>query len=123
MWAIEPTDCYVKKMRRLRKRPSGTEIAEALEANLLKYAAALEAGLDPMHIRGGFIHPEKHHGLVALDTKGYERKLPESRMYVYADKEAEVLHIITVGPKKDQRRDLRESRKYVDTLRGERSDG
>lgn len=121
MWTVQPEDQYARRYREFETRHAGVLLA--LLNNLDTYHRALSDGQQPMNIRAGFLHPEKHHGLAAVDTKGAATKQPAARLYFYPDTETHVLHLLCIGFKKTQKKDLRACRRLVDRIRGGRSDG
>ncbi|MEW6755673.1 MAG: hypothetical protein AB1505_32550 [Candidatus Latescibacterota bacterium] len=115
MWRLVVADACQQRLDQLKRK--NDQVVVALFSNLDDYLRALNGGLQPMQVKLGCLHPEKHHGLVAIDTKGAATKLPETRLYVYPDVETRTLHLITLGGKNTQQKDLKVSRKYVDCLR------
>jgi len=114
MWTIERSDDYERRHRWYeKKRPR--ELLAVL-SNLDTYFETLAAGVKPLQIKAGFIHPEPL-GVVAIDQKGGGRNLAETRLYVYADIDRQVLHVITLGDKNSQRDDLAACRRFVTNLR------
>jgi len=121
MWEIEPSDEYLKKLKRFSKKHPA--VLDALRFNADRYHKILCAGVNPMHITRGFVHPEGYHGLVAVDTRGGPQKTAAARLYLYPDTETQVLHFITMGFKNTQPNDLKVARRYVDEVRGGESHG
>ena len=121
MWDIEPADLYERKIRSFQRRHGA--ILNALHQNAEKYHQALSAGVAPMQIKGGFIHPENYHGLVTVDTSGAPTKQRAARLYLYPDTTEKVLHFITIGFKDTQSEDIKMAKQYVDQVRGGENHG
>lgn len=115
MWSLEPEEHFVRRFERYRKKHPGE--AEAVLNNLDTYLTLLNSGLHPNQVRVGFIHQERYHGLIAIDQKGASPKPRQTRLYVFADVGAQVIHLVTVGDKNSQKQDHAYCRKYIDTLR------
>ena len=66
----------------------------------------------------GYIHDEGK-GVRAIDQRGGAKgKLRQTRLYVYPDVDAKVLHqIITIGDKSSQREDIKLSADFVVQLK------
>ena len=79
---------------------------------------ALKAGVKPEHIQAGFIHREPH-GVVAIDQKGAKGRPRQTRLYIYADEPRQTIHLITIGDKNSQKRDIADCRKFISNLRKE----
>lgn len=84
--------------------------------NLGTYFAALQHGVKPLQIRYGFMHTEPL-GVIAIDQRGGGANLAQTRLYVYADADERVLHLITLGDKRSQKEDIKTCRSYVLELR------
>ena len=89
--------------------------------NLQSYLQSLSASPTSLNVKHGFIHPEPS-GIKAIDQKGGEGSLMETRLYVYPEDEAQVLHVLSIGTKQDQGRDIQECIEYVKSLRKMRED-
>lgn len=90
--------------------------------NLDTYFKSLQQGIKPLQIKHGFLHRETS-GSVAIDQKGGGPNLAQTRLYVYADVENSVLHVITIGDKRSQKDDNRLVKKFVEELKGSQKDG
>lgn len=114
MWQLEPTDDYERQFRWYeKKRPRELE---AVLRNLQTYLEALRAGNKPMQIKYGFVHVEPI-GVFAIDQKGGGGKLAQTRLYVYPDIDAEILHLLTIGGKGlEQRNDIQLCKDFVAQL-------
>jgi hypothetical protein len=118
MWKLELTDEYERRHKRYAKNHP-RELQAVLD-NLDTYFKSLEAGVNPLQIKHGFLHNEPL-GVVAIDQKGGGKNLAQTRLYVYPDTETEVLHVITLGDKRSQKKeDIPTCRVFVNSLRKER---
>src|SRR5438128_2625541 len=103
VWDFEPTDEYGRRMKRLGKdRPR--ELKAVLD-NLDTLQKALREENNPQRLPFGFIHIEPR-GVVAIDQKGGGKDLAQTRLYVYLDRDTETIHLITLGDKQSQKRDI-----------------
>jgi hypothetical protein len=113
MFRLFPTQSYERDLKRYAKnRPA--ELKAVLD-NLDKYLQSLQAGVKPLQIKAGFIHPEPQ-GVIAIDQKGGGKNLAQTRLYVFPDVEAEVLYLIVLGDKNSQKSDIQASREFVNEL-------
>jgi hypothetical protein len=119
MWKLAPTDEYERRHRRYVK-DHPRELQAVLD-NLDTYFKSLEDGVKPLQIRHGFMHNERL-GVVAIDQKGGEKGLAQTRLYVYPETETETLHVITLGDKRSQKADIATCRAFVTELREGRQD-
>lgn len=113
-WILETTDKYNRTYKRYEKK--NPKILKAVLANLDKYFHALEDHGSPQKITAGFIHKEQH-GVKAIDQRGGEEKLKETRLYIYPDTTKSTLHLITIGDKKTQSVDIKFCNKYVEKIK------
>jgi hypothetical protein len=110
MWEIEPTNLFLKLEGWYRKkRPA--ELAAVLR-NLDRYVNLLNAAPNARAVQAGFLHGEPS-GVVAVDQKGGGRNLAETRLYTFADDWAKVLHLILIGDKGSQAKDIQTCREFV----------
>lgn len=116
MWKIEITDDYKRSHKWFeKKRPR--ELKAVLD-NLDTFHKALTDGLMPQQIKMGCIHPEPH-GVLAIDQKGGGKSLSQTRLYIYPDIDTKILHIITLGDKGSQQKDIGLCNDFVARLRSE----
>ncbi|MGR3303066.1 MAG: hypothetical protein ACUZ8I_11255 [Candidatus Scalindua sp.] len=113
-WKLEITDKYERIFKRYEKKEP--KILKAILANLAKYVHALEDHVSPQKITAGFIHKEPC-GIKAIDQRGGEEKLKETRLYIYPDTTKSTLHLITIGDKKTQSVDIKFCNKYVKKIK------
>ena len=100
MWRTQPDDEYVKRVRKWPKKHRRELLA--VHNNLDTFLMALNQGAKLEQARFGFIHTEPR-GVLAIDQKGGGSSLKETRLYVYADTKAELVHLITLGDKNSAR--------------------
>ena len=72
----------------------------------------LNAAPNPRAIHAGFMHTEPG-GVIAIDQRGGGGNLRETRLYTYADSVNRTLHLLLIGDKATQRRDLSEVRRLL----------
>ncbi len=115
MWVQLPTDTFSKQLKKWPKKHS-RELA-AMLANLQTVLLALQCGATVESLTFGFVHREPG-GVLALDQEGGGAGLKQSRLYVYPHKPSQIFHLITLGDKSTQPRDIAYARAYVDGLKG-----
>lgn len=69
-----------------------------------------------MCVQAGYIHSEKK-GVIALDEKGGGGNLSATRLYLFAEDKTKTIHLITIGNKDDQSRDVKMCHAYVESLK------
>lgn len=115
-WFIEPTENYNRAHKYYEKKHPN-ELIAVLD-NLDKYFKILCNSVNPQFIVAGFIHDEPK-GVKALDQRGSGKgKLQQARLYIYADIDTKILHLITIGDKKSQHTDIKQSSDFVIKLKG-----
>ncbi len=114
MWLVQPSDVFARHQRQFDKRHR--EVLVALLANVQAYHEALDARVAPMNLKGGFIHPEGHRGLVAVDNTGAPARQRAARLYMFPDGRTRVLHPLAIGFKDSQESDLKRCRRLVDSI-------
>ena len=93
--------------------------------NLEKYVISLESANHPRLVPFGFLHDESK-GIRAVDQSGgvlasgeKRGKLDQTRLCTYAALESKVLHLLCLGSKATQAKDIRYAESVVDALRKE----
>lgn len=114
-WAIAYAGTAESKLKRFGKAHDREMVA--VLANLDRYLGALNDGTLPAHIEGSFIHPERG-GVIAVDESGPEKDLMATRLYFYL--RSHTLHVLNIGDKKSQQRDIQESVGLVKAIRRKR---
>jgi hypothetical protein len=113
-WSLQTTERWeTDKEWYVKKRPA--ELAAVLR-NLDRYMQMLEAAPNPMTVSGGFLHPESM-GILAVDQKGGGSNLQQTRLYVFAEPETRTLHLLTIGDKASQSKDIQFCQRTVKNLR------
>jgi hypothetical protein len=114
VWIIQKSEFFDSRFKRFQKKH--LEEAKAVSNNLDTYFNTLCLGVNPVNIQDGFVHHESD-GIKALDQKGGKGKMMQSRLYVFPEEEAKVLHVISIGTKSDQSGDISECRDYIKPLK------
>ena len=114
MWRLSLSEEFKRRLKQFGKKHPD-ELAAMLD-NLDTYLQTLQAGVNPMQIRHGFIHRETH-GAIAIDQKGAKGKPKQTRLYVYPDPTSQILYAITIGDKQSQRDDNSTCRELIVSLR------
>ncbi len=118
MWKVA-TEADYERSHRWYEKKRERELRAVL-VNLQKVLLTLEAGAKPANIQGGFIHREPQ-GVIAISQQGGGKNLQETRLYLYVCEETETVHLIVIGDKREQSRDLKLCKKVVDRVRSELS--
>ena len=113
-WDLRSSDLFDRRLKEHQKKHS--DETRAVLNNLDTYQRAVRAGADPRKRHAGFMHTEPM-GVVAIDQRGADRKLRETRLYVYPDADEQVIRLITIGDKNSQKVDIDLCREFVDRLR------
>ena len=120
-WQLEPTDQYLRDAKRYAKKQPAEYLA--VMENLEKFFVALGVAAHPKLVQFGFLHEEPK-GIRAIDQSGgvlasgkKRGKLEQTRLYTYADMESKVLHLLCMGSKTDQAKEIRYASSVVDSLR------
>jgi hypothetical protein len=115
VWEVVEEERFSTRLERfMKKRPTETD---GCLVGLNKYHQTLCDGVKPFQIKAGYIHPEPK-GIVAID-QGSGVGLTELRLYAFAFEPTRALHLITMGDKKSQSKDILEAERFVDKLRSE----
>ena len=115
-WQLEHTDKYLRDYAYFKKkRPD--ELVAVLD-NLDTYFKALSKLGNPLQVTAGFIHSEPD-GVIAVDQKGGGRRLRlrQTRLYVYPDTKAAIVHVLAIGDKTAQKSDIDACRGFVKKLK------
>ncbi len=120
-WQLESTEQFERDARRYSKKQPGEYLA--VMENLEKYLISLRESGHPRLLQFGFLHDEPK-GIRAVDQSGgalasggKRRKLSQTRLYTYAALESKVLHLLCLGSKTTQAKDIRYAESVVDALR------
>jgi polyhydroxyalkanoate synthesis regulator phasin len=114
MWSLQHSTEFARRLKTFEKKQPRE--LQAMLDNLDTVHKALLAGTKPAQIRFGFVHYEPK-GVWGIDQKGGGAKLTQTRMYVFAHEETQRLHLITIGDKRSQGKDIQFCKEYVDALR------
>ena len=120
-WEIELNEQCGRDIRKYEKK--NPDELEAVLLNLEKYKEALDAAVHPRLVSFGFMHSEPT-GMIAIDQTGgalpsgtKRKRLQETRLYTYSDLESKTLHLLCLGSKSSQPKDIRFAESAVDALR------
>ncbi len=81
--------------------------------NLTTYLSQLDEGVNPLQIvKLRFVHNEVD-GIYAVDQKGGPKNLAEIRLYLFPHVPSKTLHLLTIGDKNSQSRDINDCRAMV----------
>lgn len=122
-WELEPTDQFERDAKRYAKKQTAEYIA--VMENLEKYVVSLDSSSHPRLVQFEFLHEEPK-GIRAIDQSGgalagggKRGKLDQTRLYTYAALESKILHLLCLGSKTTQAKDIRYAESVVDALRKE----
>ena len=117
MWKLDYEDKYRICANKYQK--SNPIELEQVFYNLSAYLVALNVCGHPRLIKRGFVHIEPQ-GIIAIDQSGGERKhkdLKEIRLYIFTFIEKNTVHILTIGDKNSQQKDIEWCKKIVNKIR------
>lgn len=117
MWEIDYEDKYNTRANKYEK--SNPVELEQVFYNLATYLDALNMCGHPRLIKRGFVHIEPK-GIIGIDQSGGDRKikdLKEIRLYIFPFIEKNTVHMLTIGDKNAQSKDIDWCRKIVDKIR------
>jgi hypothetical protein len=122
-WQIEVTEQFERDAKRYAKKQPSEYLA--VMENLEKYLISIEIAAHPKLVQFGFLHDEPK-GIRAVDQSGgalasgkKRGTLNQTRLYSYAALESKVLHLLCLGSKTTQAKDIRYAESVVDALRKE----
>lgn len=120
LWEYAPFDKYLKQVKHYDKKHSDELVA--VNDNLTRYMRGLNELGGPQDITGKYVRKEPM-GIKALNESGSRRikNLQVTRLYVYPDVETKTLYLLTIGPKKDQPRDIKLCKDMVNKIRGDKN--
>ena len=112
-WTIKITDEAEREIRHYFKRHP-RETASVL-ANTESILGLLNSGKRIGGFQVGYFRSEGD-GLYRVGQTGV-KAAKETRLYVFPDEAVEIIHVIGIGDKETQQRDIRSAKKTVDALR------
>lgn len=114
MWNIQISERCERCLKEYRKKyPNETT---AVLNNLDTYFSALNKNIKSRQIKAGFMHIEPK-GVIAIDQKGGKGRLKQSRLYIYSDEKEKILHLIILGDKNSQQKDIKFCNDFIKNLR------
>lgn len=120
-WVIEATDQFTRDLKKLSKNQAGEHLA--VMRNLQIYFDSHGNSPKPSLIQHGFLHIEPT-GIRAIDQTGgalpdgtKRQKMKETRLYTYSDLQSKKLHLLCIGDKQSQPKDIQFSKKQVEEIR------
>ena len=103
-WNVSPTPEFTRASQSYEKKHPD-ELAAALANLFHRYLPRLNHAHHHALVHAGCLHHEGH-GVIAIDQSGQGRNLRETRHYAYPDDDSLTLHLLLIGDKSSQRRDL-----------------
>lgn len=114
-WEHLKSDAFVRDYNKLNKK-NPQELTNVM-INFVTFFTALSNGAKVQHIKAGFIHKEPS-GIKAIDQSGSDSKgLKETRLYIYPDESTKICHLICIGFKKGQPKDIQSAKKFVKKIK------
>jgi len=118
MWTLENLDQFHGRFKKFAKKNPG-ETAQVMD-NLIAYQVSLDSGVKPMQLTGLTFVRNEGTDVHAIDQKPLGKGFIALRLYVHPEEETEIIHVITLGDKKQQPGDIKDARQYVVKLRKNR---
>jgi hypothetical protein len=111
MWKLFATGLYEPVARWYARKKANEQ--KAVERNLEKCLKMLNHGTKPLQLPSlKYVHDEGK-GVLAIDESGYKVKTQVTRLYIWCDEAAGLVHLITIGDKHSQRDDIQLAHEYV----------
>jgi hypothetical protein len=110
-WSVRPTPEFIRTVKAYEKKHPD-ELAAALANLQHRYLPRLNHARHPGLVQAGCLHHEGH-GVIAIDQGGQGGHLRETRLYAYPHDPSCTLHLLLIGDKSAQRRDLRQVREII----------
>jgi hypothetical protein len=113
MWEVKPTDRFNSRATRYAKKHLNE--LRSVSNNLDTYLAALRAGAKLKDLKFGFLHTKYPMGIRSIVQTGPKNLMP-TRLYIYPDEGAKIVHAITLGDKQTQSQDVQFCKEFVSPL-------
>ena len=110
-WTLDTSERFERDREHFEKKHP-RELEACLRNALTRYLPMLNVAPNPRAVHAGFLHAEPA-GVVAVDQKGGGGNLRETRLYTFADESTRTLHLLLLGDKSTQRRDLAHVRQWL----------
>jgi len=110
-WHISPTPEFIRTSQTYEKKHPD-ELAATLANLFQRYLPRLNHARRHGLVHAGCLHHEGH-GIIAIDQSGHGRNLRETRLYAYPLDASLTLHLLLIGDKSSQKRDLRIVREII----------
>jgi hypothetical protein len=120
-WSISSTREFIRSSHAYEKKHP-EELAATLANLLHRYLPRLNHARRHGLVHAGCLHHEGS-GIIAIYQSGQGQNLRETRLYAYPHDESFTLHLLLVGDKAAQRRDLRNVREILRNLTFDPSHG
>jgi hypothetical protein len=120
-WHVVPTPEFIRSSHAYEKKYPD-ELAATLANLFHRYLPRLNQARRHGLVHAGCLHHEGS-GIIAIYQSGQGQNLRETRLYAYPHDESFTLHLLLVGDKAAQRRDLRNVREILRNLTFDPSHG
>lgn len=113
---MDLSDKYECKLATYRKKH--LDELKAVLINFASYMSAVKMCGNHLLVKAGYIHIEPN-GIIAIDQKGGERKikkLQQTRLYLFPNKENRTVYVLTIGNKNSQQADIKWCGNYIKKL-------
>lgn len=110
MWHFETTDEYDRAAKWYEKKR--TDELVAVLTNLHRLQEMLRLGGSLAKAKFGFFRSEGDR-VYRISQQGQGGNLQETRLYTYPDEDARILHLLTIGDKASQKKDLAYCKAWV----------
>jgi hypothetical protein len=110
-WSVSPTPEFIRSSHAYEKKHPD-ELTATLANLLHRYLPRLNHARHHALVHAGCLHHEGH-GVIAIDQSGQGRNLRETRLYAYPLDATLTLHLLLIGDKSSQKRDLRIVREII----------
>jgi len=116
MWCLKPTDLFQRKLEQAKKKTP--DELRAVSSNLKRYMDRLQHGDNPNSFIAAYVHSEPQ-GIKAITQQGkYGKDIKQFRLYLFPDTTSQTLHLLTLGDKRSQKDDIKDSQKLHKSITG-----
>ena len=115
MWKTVRTAKYEARHKRFAKKKNKQLVQTLLNLELFEMHVQAGGRIKPFVF--SFLHAEPM-DVVAIDQSG-GGKLPETRLYVWIDREAATVYLLTLGDKKTQHEDIQFCKACVEHIKAD----
>lgn len=115
-WSLVCHESFKKRLKRYDGKRGYEDAARACLDNFDTLVRTLDAGAQLQSITAGWFRPEPN-GIRAISEQGKGRSLKAMRLYIYVVVQDREIHLLTIGDKNKQSKDIEECKRMVKEIR------